>query len=279
MNVLGLTYSDSEEEDSPVRQPADEGPLPPKVEPTLPSSEPPNGKEAEPLPGDDKAKPAVVLSTLHEKFDTDGAGEMHNGGDQPATEDHQPAEERDNVPSSSNTQLNDAHERHHGESAAITATMRDLLQQLPYSINGATEIPPEPEGDCDPALQDKITKWLELKSMGTLFNERLTGTHAFRNPAIMSKLIEYLDLDEIGSNYPREMFDPHGFPENMYYEQIVKAQGAARDAPAPAPGGIPSNVAASLQQAQQRAIQFVSNINKMHAQATANPSAASSSGP
>ena len=38
----------------------------------------------------------------------------------------------------------------------------------------------------------------------------------------MSKLIEFLNVDEIGSNYSKDSFDPHGFPAELYYDQIRK---------------------------------------------------------
>lgn len=39
----------------------------------------------------------------------------------------------------------------------------------------------------------------------------------------MSKLIEFLELDEIGSNYLKEVYDPHGFPEDAFFDRIGRA--------------------------------------------------------
>ncbi|KAJ3021406.1 hypothetical protein HKX48_008636 [Thoreauomyces humboldtii] len=94
----------------------------------------------------------------------------------------------------------------------------------------------------------------------------------------MSKLIEYLGLDELGSNFPKEMFDPKGFPKDAYFEKIAHRQSAERPPLLqPAPNATPQ-LAAAVLKAQQRAIQFSSNLNKLAPKASFGASSSSSTG-
>ncbi|KAJ3328627.1 hypothetical protein HDU76_009606 [Blyttiomyces sp. JEL0837] len=108
---------------------------------------------------------------------------------------------------------------------------RELLK--PRVIPGLTikSIPPEPEGECDPELQAKISQWHELRKKGKKFNDQLMRTQSFKNPAIMSKLIEFIGLDEHGSNLPKSYFDPKGFDERLYYDELAKQQRLAAERP------------------------------------------------
>ncbi|CAG8440477.1 10952_t:CDS:2 [Acaulospora colombiana] len=102
--------------------------------------------------------------------------------------------------------------------------MRRLL--TPKSIEGMENwgIPPEPETECDQALQEKIAHFHQLKSKGIFFNENLLKNKAFRNPHIYNKLVEFVELDEIGSNFDRAIFDPYGFPPEAFADQLAEAQ-------------------------------------------------------
>lgn len=53
----------------------------------------------------------------------------------------------------------------------------------------------------------------------------------FSNPYILTKVVTQLGIDEIGSNYPMLVFDPHGYGENDFEDQI-KRRYAAYVAPA-----------------------------------------------
>ncbi|KAI9105437.1 HCNGP-like protein-domain-containing protein, partial [Phlyctochytrium arcticum] len=153
--------------------------------------------------------------------------------------------------------------------------LKELLRP-PAEDNGVENygIPPESAGAADEATQEKIARWLQLKESGMHFNARLEKTHAFRNPAIMNKLISYLGLDEIGSNYPSHIYDPHGFPAEAFSDAIVRKQ---QQRPAVATTSIPpisnSQLASAVQKAQQRAVQFVSNINKTDSESYKQPTA------
>ncbi|KAJ3163118.1 SAP30-binding protein [Geranomyces michiganensis] len=156
-------------------------------------------------------------------------------------------------------------------------TPAEKLTRLLRSPPGVV-LPPEPDGEADPAIQAKISRWLELKASGMVFNDRLESTHAFRNPSITSKMIEYLGLDERGSNFSKEIYNPTGFPPEAYYDKIAERQRAATagvgggqfhpphhppPSPAAATASLTSNPAlqSAVRKAQQAAIQFVSNVH------------------
>ncbi|KAG9288118.1 hypothetical protein G9A89_017713 [Geosiphon pyriformis] len=102
--------------------------------------------------------------------------------------------------------------------------MRQLLRPKPILGLENWGIPSEPEKECDPALQAKISHFHELKEKGVHFNENLLKNKAFRNPHIYSKLVEFVELDEIGSNFPKNVFDPYGFPREMYADKLAETQ-------------------------------------------------------
>ncbi|XP_069056266.1 SAP30-binding protein isoform X2 [Pleurodeles waltl] len=92
------------------------------------------------------------------------------------------------------------------------------------------KIPPEPSGRCSNHLQDKIQKLYEKKMKeGMDMNLVIQRKKEFRNPSIYEKLIQYCSIDELGTNYPKDMFDPHGWPEDSYYEALAKAQKVEMD--------------------------------------------------
>ncbi|RIB18151.1 HCNGP-like protein [Gigaspora rosea] len=100
--------------------------------------------------------------------------------------------------------------------------MRKLLTPNPIEGRENWGIPPEPETECDPILQEKIVHFHSLSKKGVHFNENLLKNKAFRNPHIYNKLVEFVELDEIGSNFDREIFDPYGFPSEAFADQLGK---------------------------------------------------------
>ncbi|KAJ3226177.1 SAP30-binding protein [Clydaea vesicula] len=94
-------------------------------------------------------------------------------------------------------------------------------------------IPTEPDTECDPELQEKIIKWINLKKeKGISLNDTLSNSKAFKNPSIVDKLIGFLNLNEYGSNYEKSIFDPNGFSEDSYYDKLAEAQERERELPA-----------------------------------------------
>ena len=89
------------------------------------------------------------------------------------------------------------------------------------------QLPPEPTKQCSDALQEKIRVLLEKKNKGLNLNCNLQRRKDIRNPSIYEKLVEFCNLDEFGSNYPVELFDPKGWDEEWYHDNILKAQKKA----------------------------------------------------
>lgn len=90
------------------------------------------------------------------------------------------------------------------------------------------ELPPEPQGKCPKALQDKITKMYDkMLNQGmslNYMNNKIKQRKDYRNPSIYEKLIEFCGIDEKGTNYPPEMFDPHQWGKESFYDALDKAQ-------------------------------------------------------
>lgn len=81
-------------------------------------------------------------------------------------------------------------------------------------------LPPEPGGDCDAKLVQKIEDFHRLKTAGKSINENLRKSKPFRNPDILEKLVVYCKINEIGSNYPTHLFDPSNFQKEDFYDAI-----------------------------------------------------------
>jgi hypothetical protein len=93
------------------------------------------------------------------------------------------------------------------------------LHDRDYASWGAV-FPPPTENQPDPDLQQRIVNFHNMKKSGRSINRELRKSKAFNNPDILEKLVKRSGLRELGSNYPSHMFDPYGFSESDYYEQI-----------------------------------------------------------
>jgi hypothetical protein len=111
--------------------------------------------------------------------------------------------------------------------------------QSPYSANRARlrqltlpsipnlEIPDSPPGSPPATTNSKFSHFLELKKQGVHFNEKLAKSSALKNPSMMQKLMDFADIDEASqyaSTLPKELWDPNGFPEWAYKEELAKSQ-------------------------------------------------------
>ena len=57
--------------------------------------------------------------------------------------------------------------------------------------HGSSQLPPEPEGMCNPALQKHITEmWNRRRETGYDMNAVIQNKKMFRNPSIYEKLIQ-----------------------------------------------------------------------------------------
>jgi len=101
--------------------------------------------------------------------------------------------------------------------------LRDLT--LPTIPN--YDIPPSPPGSPTESTSARFKHFLELKKQGIHFNEKLAKSSALKNPSLMQKLMDFSDIDEAGqysTTLPKDLWDPHGFPEYAYKEEIAKSQ-------------------------------------------------------
>lgn len=85
-------------------------------------------------------------------------------------------------------------------------------------------IPPSPEGECDPNLQAKIALFIQKHRDGLNLNEDLKRQKQFGNPEILDKIVQHFEIDELGSNYPKDIWDPHGLPKEDYYDKLGKVK-------------------------------------------------------
>lgn len=90
-------------------------------------------------------------------------------------------------------------------------------------------IPPAPQAQCSPELQEKIIKVLDrMNRFGYSMNEDIHRKKNFKNPSIYEKLIESYGIDEFGSNLPSHMEDlkQHGY---KFYDELNTEQRAEWD--------------------------------------------------
>lgn len=81
-------------------------------------------------------------------------------------------------------------------------------------------LPPEPLGQVDREIQDKIAHYLK---MGKNYNTMLQGMKNFHNPYILNKIAEKYGINQTASNYPPELYDPVEW-EKEDYERIARRQ-------------------------------------------------------
>ena len=84
-------------------------------------------------------------------------------------------------------------------------------QPLPSSIT-FDSLPPSlaaPPRECDPAVQSRVSKWLELQQQGRgRLTDTLRASKEYRNPEFFRKMIEYWEIDEYGTAFAPEIFNP-----------------------------------------------------------------------
>ncbi|KAF9587720.1 hypothetical protein IFM89_004697 [Coptis chinensis] len=81
-------------------------------------------------------------------------------------------------------------------------------------------LPPPPKTMCSEELQEKINKFLALKSRGKSFNAEVRNRKDYRNPDFLLHAVRYQEIDQIGSCFSKDVFDPHGYDKSDYYEAI-----------------------------------------------------------
>jgi hypothetical protein len=78
-------------------------------------------------------------------------------------------------------------------------------------------LPPEfrrtPEGECDPELEARVAKWIQIQRQGPRLIDQLRGSREYRNPEFFRKMIERWEIDEHGSCFDPQVFDPKSLPD------------------------------------------------------------------
>ena len=107
--------------------------------------------------------------------------------------------------------------------SANRALLRDLT--LPTVPN--YDIPPSPPGSPISSTNTKFKHFLDLKKQGIHFNEKLAKSSALKNPSLMQKLMDFSEIDDVGqyaTTLPKDLWNPEGFPEYAYKEDLAKSQ-------------------------------------------------------
>ncbi|GFP89615.1 sap30-binding protein [Phtheirospermum japonicum] len=84
-------------------------------------------------------------------------------------------------------------------------------------------LPPPPKAKCSEDLQVRIIKFLVLKTTGRSFNSEVRKKKEYRNPDFLLHAVTYQAIDQIGSCFPKDVFDPHGYAESDFYDELVEA--------------------------------------------------------
>ena len=89
------------------------------------------------------------------------------------------------------------------------------------------DIPLSPPGSPLPGIDNKFDSFLNLKKKGVHFNEKLVRSSALKNPSLLGKLIDFAGVKEdeqYSSTLPKELWDPAGFPNWGYKEELAESQ-------------------------------------------------------
>ncbi|KAG8525455.1 uncharacterized protein KY384_009099 [Bacidia gigantensis] len=119
---------------------------------------------------------------------------------------------------------------------------RDILRTLTLPENPNLDIPPSPPASPPPGNDIKIYQFLKLKAQGVHFNAKLAASSALKNPSLLPKLMAAAGLDEedggrcessggrggngvqYATTLSKELWDPDGWPEWAYTEELDKVQ-------------------------------------------------------
>lgn len=107
--------------------------------------------------------------------------------------------------------------------SANRAATRNLTMPTMPNLN----IPPSPPGSPPPGMEEKFKRFLQLKTQGMHFNEKLAGSSALKNPMLFRKLMAAAGLsesDQYATTLPEDLWDPSAFPSWAYKEELAKSQ-------------------------------------------------------
>ncbi|VDK18117.1 unnamed protein product, partial [Anisakis simplex] len=93
-------------------------------------------------------------------------------------------------------------------------------QEVPAEVT----LPPSPVEKCSRELELQFEKYFARKANGMDLNLSIQLRQDFKNPSIYERLIEAFEVDELGSNFDPSVFNPHGFTEDCFYDNISVMQ-------------------------------------------------------
>ena len=102
---------------------------------------------------------------------------------------------------------------------------RQLVRNLTMPPIPNFDIPPSPPGSPPPATTAKFARFLDLKTKGVHFNERLHQSSALRNPGLLGKLMKFAGIsqeDQYASALPEALAVTTKFPDWAYADKLVK---------------------------------------------------------
>ncbi|KAF2070836.1 hypothetical protein CYY_007840 [Polysphondylium violaceum] len=104
-------------------------------------------------------------------------------------------------------------------SSSNTSTTTTKTKQIDLSF-----IPPQPKGQVDSVILEKILRYHKMKQEGISINENLRNSQAFKNPSILEKLIVFCEIKEKGSNFNPQVFNPYAYTPDEYYLALNEKQ-------------------------------------------------------
>ena len=110
------------------------------------------------------------------------------------------------------------------------ATTQQLLHSLTLPPIPNVSIPLSPPGSPLPSATAKVNRFLELKSKGVHFNEKLSSSTKMRNPNLLLSLMEFAGIDQNHDQYASTLLEDvaaipkYGFPRDAYVEELGKTQ-------------------------------------------------------
>lgn len=104
---------------------------------------------------------------------------------------------------------------------------RTAMQNLTLPTKPNLDIPPSPPGSPIPGADQKFAHFIELKRQGVHFNAKLASSSALKNPSLLPKLMQFAavaDEKQYATTLPAGLWNPVGFPEWAYKEELGTAQ-------------------------------------------------------
>lgn len=99
----------------------------------------------------------------------------------------------------------------------------------PDRLDEPVMIPSDSEGDVDSKLMATFVTYFEHKARGIDMNDQIQNKKFYKNPSSYEDIIKRFGIDEKGTNFNPRLFNPHGFLEDCYYDQLHIQQAKLMD--------------------------------------------------